>query len=58
MIKKRVILDIVADCEDDEPLSLLFDDICSEIDCCWHHMVYAIKEAKVEDIEADYADKN
>lgn len=36
MIKRRVIIDLVAEVEDDESPHLLYDDIRTELSCCWH----------------------
>lgn len=48
-VKRRVIIDLVANVEEDEPKRLLFDDIEMELGCVWHDVEFTMREVKGED---------
>lgn len=42
-MKRRVIIDLVTEVEENESPSLLYDDIRQELCCCWHDVSFTMK---------------
>ena len=50
-IKRRVIIDLIAEVDDNEDISLLYKDIESELSCCWHMPSFSMREVVYNDKE-------
>ena len=46
-MKRRMIIDLITDVEDNEPPSLLYEDIQQELLCCWHDVSFTMKHEDV-----------
>jgi hypothetical protein len=42
-----VIIDLVTEVEENEPPSLLYNDIRQELCCCWHDVSFTIRDENV-----------
>lgn len=42
-----MIIDLITDVEDNEPPSLLYEDIQQELCCCWHDVSFTMKHEDV-----------
>ena len=54
-MKRRVIIDLVAEVEENEPPSLLYNDIRQELGCCWHDVSFTMKDEDVTEPQTDCA---
>ena len=50
-VKRRVIIDLIAEVDDNEDISLLYKDIESELSCCWHMPSFSMREVVYNDKE-------
>ena len=54
-MKRRVIIDLVAEVEENEPPTLLYDDIRQELRCCWHDVSFTMKHEDMTEPQTDCA---
>ena len=46
-MKRRVIIDLITEVEENESPSLLYKDIKQELRCCWHDVSFTMKHEDI-----------
>ena len=46
-MKRRVIIDLITEVEENESPSLLYEDIRQELRCCWHNVSFTMKHEDI-----------
>ena len=52
-MKRRVIIDLVTEVEENESPSLLYDDIRQELHCCWHDVSFTMKHEDMDELQTE-----
>ena len=55
-MKRRVIIDLVTEVEENEPPTFLYNDIRQELRSCWHDVSFTMKHEDIDEPQTDVYD--